>query len=139
MQEFYGWQLSNQEQRLVKAALLNIDKRSPHWKQAQAMAACISLEPLPLNEIEVDRRKKGELQEAVIEAVTLLKVATTKQISESINIDVNSINSTVTRLYRKKVIDKQMIPNPEYGTGRGKKAEFVAAYSIYQPGSKIKE
>jgi hypothetical protein len=137
MKELHCWEISTQELRLIKSALLGIDKRSPYWQQAEAIAASIPVEPLPLNEPETEQRRKGELQNAVIEAVTSLEIATAKQISEAIDIDINTINSTVTRLYRKKMLDKKMVPNPEYGKGRGKKAEYVAAYSIYNTNGKI--
>ncbi len=131
MKELHCWEISTQELQLIKSALLGIDRRSPYWEQAQAMAAGIPVEPLSLNKFETLQREKGELQDEVIKAVTLLKVATAKQISVATAIELSAINSTVTRLFRKKILDKQMVPNPEYGKGRGKKAEYVAAYSIH--------
>ena len=112
---------------------MGIDRGSPNWEQAQAMAAGIPVEPLFLNKCETLQREKGELQACVIQAVTSLKVATAKQISEATAIELNAINSTLTRLFRKNILDKQMVANPEYGKGRGKKAEYVAAYSIHEP------
>jgi hypothetical protein len=133
MKELHSWEISTQELRLIKSALLGIDKRSPYWEQAVAIAASIPVEPLSLNKLETLQREKGELQACVIKAVTSLNVATAKQISEATGIGLSAINSTVTRLFRKKILDKQMIANPEYGKGRGKKAEYVAAYSIHEP------
>ena len=131
MKELHCWEISTQELQLIKSALLGIDRRSPYWEQAQAMAEAIPVEPLSLNKLETLQREKGELQACVIKAVTSLKVATAKQISEATAIELSAINSTVTRLFRKKILDKQMVPNSEYGKGRGKKAEYVAAYSIH--------
>jgi hypothetical protein len=133
MKELHCWEISTQELQLIKSALLGIDRRSPYWEQAQAMAAVIPVEPLSLNKFETLQREKGELQACVIQAVTSLKVATAKQISVATGIELSAVNSTVTRLFRKKLFDKQMIANPEYGKGRGKKAEYVAAYSIHEP------
>jgi hypothetical protein len=133
MKELHCWEISTQELQLIKSALLGIDRRSPYWEQAQAMAAGIPVEPLSLNKFETLQREKGELQACVIKAVTSLKVATAKQISVATGIELSAVNSTVTRLFRKKLFDKQMIANLEYGKGRGKKAEYVAAYSIHEP------
>ena len=133
MKELHSWEISTQELRLIKSALLGIDRGSPNWEQAQAMAAGIPVESLFLNKFETLHREKGELQACVIQAVTSLKVATAKQISEATAIELNAINSTLTRLFRKNILDKQMVANPEYGKGRGKKAEYVAAYSIHEP------
>ena len=130
MEELRCWEISTQELQLIKSALLGIDRRSPYWEQAQAMAAGIPVDPLSLIKFETLQREKGELQACVIQAVTSLKVATAKQISVATGIELNAINSTVTRLFRKKILEKQMVPNPDYGKGRGKKAEYVAAYSI---------
>lgn len=130
MKETHFLEFSLQELQLIKAALLNIDKRSPYYQQAQAMADVITLEALPLDKLEPARRQTGELQEPIIEAVTSLNIATAKQISELTKIDVNAVNSIVNKLYKRKVLDKQMIPNPNYGKGRGNKDKFIAGYSI---------
>ena len=137
MKETHFLEFSLQELQLIKSALLNIDERSPYYKQAKAMADVITMEALPLDKLEPPRRQTGELQDRIIEAVTLLGIATTRQISEATKIDVNAVNSLVSKLYKKKIFDKQMIPNPNYGRGRGNKAKFVAGYSIYKPNSTI--
>jgi Tat protein secretion system quality control protein TatD with DNase activity len=132
MKELHCWEISTQELRLIKSALLGIDKRSLYWEQAQAMAEAIPVEPLSIesNSDVEERRKRGAVQEEVIKAVATLNVATAKEISEATGINPNAVNSTLTRLLRKKMLDKKMVPNSEYGKGRGKKAEYVAAYSI---------
>lgn len=137
MKETHFLEFSLQELQLIKSALLNIDERSPYYKQAQAMANVITMEALPLDKLEPPRRQIGELQEQIIEAVTLLGIATTRQISEATEIDVNAVNSIVNKLYKRNIFIKQMIPNPNYGQGSGNKAKSVAGYSIYKPGSTI--
>lgn len=138
MKELHSWEISTQELRLIKSALLGIDKRSPYREQAEEIAASIPVEPLSLEEFEGEPRKKGELQEEIIEAITSLKSATAKQISEATGIDPNAVNSTLTRLLRKEILYKKMVLNPEYGKGRGKKAEYVAAYSIPEQNGIVK-
>lgn len=137
MKETHFLEFSLQELQLIKAALLNIDEKSPYYEQAQAMADVITLEALPLDKLAPSRRQAGTLQDKIIEAVTALGLATAKQISEATEIDVNAVNSLVSKLYKKKILDKQMIPNPNFGQGRGNRYKSVAAYSIYKPESTI--
>jgi len=44
--------------------------------------------------------------------------------------DIDVINSIVSRLYKKKLLDKQIVASPNYGKSSGNKFKFIAGYSI---------
>jgi hypothetical protein len=63
------------ELKLIKAALLNIEKRSPYRDKAQAIAASIPMESLPLEELEAEPHQKGELQDEAMKAASSRLIA----------------------------------------------------------------
>ncbi|MCT7957189.1 winged helix-turn-helix transcriptional regulator [Laspinema palackyanum] len=74
-------------------------------------------------------RPQGELQDEILEALAQCGQATSAKLAEVTGHEPNPINSTMTRLKRQGLVRVvEMIPNPDYGKGSGRRAQKVALY-----------
>lgn len=74
-------------------------------------------------------RPQGELQDEILEALDRAGQATSAKLAELTGNEPNAVNSSMTRFKRQGLVRVvEMIPNPDYGKGSGRRAETVALY-----------
>lgn len=113
-------------------ALRDLDKTSLEKAHKEAIKAEIlqCLKQLKIIEFKQQTyRPQGELQEEILEALARCGQATSAMLAEVTGHEPNPVNSTMTRLKRQGLVRVvEMIPNPDYGKGSGRRAQTVALY-----------
>ena len=122
MKEIYTWQISPEELQIIKLALQGkITKRSPLWDKAQTIAAQIQIK-VDVSFVQADanygltkdiKRTLGELGEATV-----------PQIAKHLGVEVNSISSLTSKLYKAKKVKRKTLPKTPR-KGRGVQARYV--------------
>ncbi|MCT7986455.1 winged helix-turn-helix transcriptional regulator [Laspinema sp. A4] len=126
-------------------ALRDLDKTSLEKDHKDAIKAEIlqCLKQLKIIQFKQQTyRPQGELQDEILEALDRAGQATSAELAELTDHEPNPINSTMTRLKRQGLVHVvEMIPNPDYGKGSGRRAEKVALYerveTSIKPGRKL--
>lgn len=127
-------------------ALRDLDKTSLEKAHKEAIKAEIlqCLKQLKIIDFKQQTyRPQGELQDEILEALDRAGQATSAKLAELTGHEPNPINSTMTRLKRQGLVRVvEMIPNPDYGKGSGRRAETVALYervaqASIKPGRKL--
>ncbi len=114
MKEIYAWHISPEELQIIKLALQGkITKRSPLWDKAQTIAEQIKVD---VSSSQAD--PNYGLTEDIKRTLGELGKATVTEIAEHLGVEVNSVSSITSKLYKAKEIKRQNLPEmPRRGRG----------------------
>ena len=120
MKEIYAWQISPEELQIIKLALQGkITKRSPLWDKAQAIAEQIEVD---VSFLQADANYG--LTKDIKRTLEELGQATVPQIAKHLGVEVNSISSLTSKLYKAKKVKRKTLPKTPR-KGRGVQARYV--------------
>lgn len=106
MKEIYNWQVSQEELQIIKLALQGkISKRSHLWDKAQAIAEDIKVD---VTSFRPDANHG--LTENIKYTLRTLGKVTVAEIAEYLGVEVNSVSSITSRLYKNKEIKRESLP-----------------------------